>query len=173
MTFLDAVTYFADDKMEPMWKAKSDYALQPLTDDAINLIVTSMASSPNPDDFIQFDNYGGAVNRVPADATAFPHRAGTLFSLQYLSVWDDVALGAPSLSWIRTFYDAMRPCVSGYSYANYCDLDLESWATAYYGANIERLVSVKNIYDPDNVFTFAQSIPTAWLPAENVAAAHE
>jgi hypothetical protein len=36
-----------------------------------------------------------------------------------------------------------------------------NWQSAYYGANLNRLVSIKNKYDPGDLFSFAQSIPLA------------
>jgi FAD/FMN-containing dehydrogenase len=47
------------------------------------------------------------------------------------------------------------------SYVNYCDLDLEDFAAASWGDNLDRLVAVKRQYDPENVFRHAQSVPLA------------
>jgi FAD/FMN-containing dehydrogenase len=54
----------------------------------------------------------------------------------------------------------MRPHTSNASYQNFIDPALTDWERAYYGANLERLVAIKRHVDPDNVFHFAQSIPT-------------
>jgi FAD/FMN-containing dehydrogenase len=42
---------------------------------------------------------------------------------------------------------------------NYCDLDLQNFADAYWGPNLPRLSAVKKAYDPDNLFQHQQSVP--------------
>jgi hypothetical protein len=61
----------------------------------------------------------------------------------------------------------MRPYMIGASYVNYCDLDLPNYANAYWGANLGRLVAMKNSYDPANVFHHAQSVPLVMPPASS------
>jgi FAD/FMN-containing dehydrogenase len=158
MTYLEAAEHFSGQSPLPYFKAKSDYVVTPLTPEAIQVMVQWMQAAPNATAALQFQAYGGAVNRIAADATAFPHR-GTLFSMQYITHWSDPALEAVNMDWIRDFYAAMRPFVSGYAYSNMCDVELEDWQHAYYADNFERLVSVKSAYDPENIFNFAQSIP--------------
>ena len=104
-----------------------------------------------------FDAYGGAYNRPAADATAFVHR-DMLFSLQYYA-----AGGPPGATrvWINGVWRALRPFASGQAYQNYIDPQLASWQRAYYAANLARLRQVKQTYDPDFRFRFAQAIPPA------------
>lgn len=79
-----------------------------------------------------------------------------LGSAQYLAYWSGA--DEQALRWIRRFYAAMRPFVSGYAYQNYIDRDLTTWTHAYYGANYPRLRSIKRDVDPHELFHFAQSI---------------
>jgi FAD/FMN-containing dehydrogenase len=109
------------------------------------------------------DAYGGVINRVASDATAFVHR-NALFSAQYsgnFNPGDSAALIAANKAWLNDLWRAMRPYASGTAYQNYIDPDLTNWLHAYYGANLPRLQRIKAIYDPSNLFHFAQSIPPA------------
>jgi len=107
-----------------------------------------------------FDSYGGAINAVKPGATAFVHR-GALCGIQ-ASVATGVSSSAVSQgrSWLGHFAAAAAPYVDGSAYQNYIDPTLADWQRAYYGTNLGRLVAVKAAYDPDDVFHFAQSIPT-------------
>jgi hypothetical protein len=148
------------------FKAKSDYAVRPLSRAAVQTIVAWIekrnASRVPGSGVLLLDSYGGAINRVPSGATAFAHR-DALFSFQYGSYWPQGASASivnANLAWIGGFYAAMRSFVSGSAYVNYIDPDLKTWRTAYYGSNLKRLVAVKKAVDPGNVFHFGQSIPT-------------
>jgi FAD/FMN-containing dehydrogenase len=110
---------------------------------------------------IAFDSYGGAINRVPADATAFVHR-NTLCCAQYsvgYNAGDSAAQIAEHQAWISSFKSALRPHVSDAAYQNYIDPTLTDSLHAYYGDNLSRLKTVKKRWDPDDAFRFAQSIP--------------
>lgn len=92
------------------------------------------------------DSLGGAVGRVKAQDTAFPHR-NALASVQIYSSGD-----AQDVAEVR---DGL-PSDAGY--VNYIDPTMPDWATAYYGDNLPRLRKVAAKYDPDKVFNFAQAI---------------
>ncbi|OYV59677.1 MAG: hypothetical protein B7Z69_06485 [Actinobacteria bacterium 21-73-9] len=115
---------------------------------------------------LAFDGYGGAVNRVASDATAFIHR-DKVAGVQATYSWgsgsspDEVASGARWLRWLGA--EVIDPAEG--AYVNYIDPTLTDWARAYYGSNEARLSRVKALYDPTDRFRFAQSVP---LPARAV-----
>jgi hypothetical protein len=149
------------------FKGKSGYVNKgkPLSARGIDMLVRQIEARQNGGPgrgIVLLDSYGGAINRVAKGATAFVHR-DALFSLQYLAYWgstDPAAVAAANLRWLRTLRGSMRPFVSPFAYQNYVDPELQNWRQAYYGTNFKRLVTVKRRYDPNNVFRFAQSIPT-------------
>ena len=112
---------------------------------------------------VGFDSYGGAINRVAPDATSFVHR-DCLALGQYLAYWQTDSspeLVASNQAWLRELTDAITPYSNGQAYQNYIDPGLVGWLDAYYGANLPRLRQIKLAVDPDDVFSFAQSIPPA------------
>lgn len=91
----------------------------------------------------------------------FVHRdADLLFKCEAL--WepqDDPDLVVANLDWLEGFHAAMQPYLSGGAYQNFPDRGQEDWQHAYYGANFDRLKTVKRAWDPENVFRYGQSIP--------------
>ena len=145
-------------------KAKSDYINSFLPQAAIELLVNAINSRQTSANLsgggIGMDAFGGALNRVAADATAFVHR-DALFSIQYTASWnasDPTSVASANALWLNNLWQSLRPYVSGSAYQNYIDPDLSGWQQAYYGANLARLQQVKATYDPGNLFHFAQSI---------------
>jgi FAD/FMN-containing dehydrogenase len=144
--------------------AKSDYFMHPLDSTAI-AAVTSAIERRSADARLlggaaHFDSYGGAINRVAADATAFVHR-NALCSAQYSGTFDPAAPAdhlAANRTWLDSMYASLRSAASGAAYQNYIDPTLTDWRSAYYGTNYDRLVAVQRHYDPQHLFTFAQAV---------------
>ncbi len=114
---------------------------------------------------VLFDAWGGRIADVGPRATAFPHRNARFLAQEFVTFGHlTVAEKQANRHWLHELWHDLRPAASGFAYVNYIDPDLPHWLHAYYGANLTRLVQVKRRYDPDDVFRFAQSIPTA-LPA--------
>lgn len=132
-------------------------------DTLLHAINTRQASVVLGEGGIGMDSYGGAINRVAPDATAFVHR-NALFSSQFSASWnanDSASIVSANRTWLNETWQAMRRYASGASYQNYVDPDLSDWQHAYYGTNLARLQHIKATYDPNNLFHFAQSIPPA------------
>ena len=144
-----------------LFAAGSGYARGPLSSAGARAIVTAVlrrqANAAHGSGAILLDSYGGAINRIPADATAFVHRDAR-FSLQFLAYWTRPADAALGVGWVASARKAVRPFTSGQAYQNYIDPTLADWQAAYYGSNLARLRDVKARYDPDRVFRFPQGI---------------
>jgi FAD/FMN-containing dehydrogenase len=145
------------------FKCKSDYVLTPMSDQGIATLINGVHNLPHDTIVPICDAYGGAVFDKAPGETAFPHRAGTLYCIQYYSSWGTSSSQTQTrLQHIRDLYDSMRPYVSGACYVNYCDKDLSNnsnWPDAYWGANLPRLKQIKSTFDPNNLFRHGQSVP--------------
>jgi FAD/FMN-containing dehydrogenase len=146
--------------------AKSDFFTRPLNTTGINALLGGIErlrhirGAAGGSGSIAFDALGGAVNRVPAQATAFVHR-NALFLAQYYTswTWPGSASGrANQHNWITSYYKSVHPHASGQAYQNYPDPSLSNWQQAYYGANYQQLQQVKAAYDPHDLFKFPQAI---------------
>jgi|SRR5581483_7393681 len=98
---------------------------------------------------LMFIPMGGAYNRIAPDATAFAHR-GERFLLQHIGEADD--------PWVDRSWATAHAEASGHAYVNFPDPGLDDWAAAYHGDNYDRLVAVKQTYDPQRFFDFPQAI---------------
>jgi FAD/FMN-containing dehydrogenase len=94
---------------------------------------------------------GGAIARVPNHATAFAHRPA-LANLLVIVGWPNGRDSTEHVNWIKQYYATLEPFTGGF-YIN--DLDPSTTAAKInenFGANYNRLVAVKNKYDPRNLF---------------------
>jgi hypothetical protein len=162
MTFHQAATIFNGGEPNPdsvLMKAKSDYVTEPMTGQGILTLLNGLMKAPG-EIAVLCDTYGGAINRIAADAMAFVHRGNTRYVMQYYMQWDSAGATDANIAMMRTLYTSMRPFVSGGCYVNYCDLDLgDGYAKAYWGDNLPRLMKIKAEVDPKNIFKHAQSVP--------------
>lgn len=107
--------------------------------------------------------WGGAMGRPSPTETAFVHRDASWLSVIGAS-WgknDSASVVNANLAWLGSFASAVAPYVTDHAYQNFADPALVNWAPAYYGENLPRLMKVKQTLDPDNLFSFPQSIPGA------------
>jgi FAD/FMN-containing dehydrogenase len=107
---------------------------------------------------VQVRVLGGAVARVPADATAFPHRERRLL-LNVAAAYADPEEDAVHRAWADGAAAALAQGEDA-AYVNFLgDEGEERIRAAYPGATWERLAEVKRRYDPENVFRLNQNVP--------------
>jgi FAD/FMN-containing dehydrogenase len=160
--YVDAARLVGGNSPLPYLKTKSKMLFTPLPDAAITIIIQFFQDlHANNKQFcvhLELDSAGG--KSAQGDTAYFPRQALAWF-FQHMR-WNDQNQEADALAAINTFYAAIAPYCSPYSYANIIDYDLgNDYLTAYYGDHVDRLIHIKNKYDPTNVFHWKQSIPLA------------
>jgi FAD/FMN-containing dehydrogenase len=140
------------------WKSHSFAALQ---DGLIDVLVEYAGKLPSPETELAFAQLGGAINRVPAAATAYPHR-DVAFLINLHTRWRNPAEDTKCISWARSLFDACAPFASGGTYVNFIPEDDKDGVKRAYLGNAKRLAAIKAKYDPSNLFRVNQNIrPTA------------
>ena len=129
-------------------------------DAAIETIVDYARRVPSPFTATVFADCHGAYSQVGKGDTAYPHR-DLQWDLVILSSWADPMESDRNVRWTRQFFDALQPQLSHGVYVN--DLGDEGGQRVRdaYGENYERLVALKNKYDPTNFFRLNQNIEPA------------
>jgi hypothetical protein len=103
---------------------------------------------------------GGAIARVPPDATAYAHRASPIM-VNVAAFYDGDADKPQRAAWVAEFAAALHQGDTG-AYVNFVGDEGEARVRAAYpGATWDRLARVKATYDPDNIFHRNQNIPPA------------
>jgi UDP-N-acetylenolpyruvoylglucosamine reductase len=136
------------------WKSN---LLRELSDDAIGTLVEGFRGVTSPYSSMLIEQLGGAVSRVRKDETAFSDRTSP-YDLVIMPMWTDPVESEKHIRWADDLWKAMQPFSSGGVYVNYLGNEGEGRVKAAYGTNYERLVSLKNKYDPMNLFRFNQNI---------------
>jgi FAD/FMN-containing dehydrogenase len=136
---------------------KSNF-IRDLNDEAIGAIAAYAGKSPSLHSFAPFiEHWHGAATRVGVADTAFPHRQHA-FNLMFWSNWEGASDSEKNIKWTRDAWESLRPFLVEGSYGNYLSDEGDLPARAAYGANYDRLVALKNKYDPTNLFRMNQNI---------------
>lgn len=156
MTYCEVQTML-DDVLPPgrrnYWKSSF---VPTLDDAAIETLIACGQAAPSPTSFIALEPIHGAASRVPPEATAFPHRTAH-YSLLILAVWTDPAASEQHIRWARESWEALQPFAAGRVYVNYLS-EGEDRVQEAYETNYDRLVALKNTYDPTNFWRRNQNI---------------
>ncbi|KAL8512725.1 hypothetical protein ACS0TY_019013 [Phlomoides rotata] len=192
MSWIQSVLYFEGFPVESLdillnrtlqpktyMKGKSNYVQSPIPENGIEGIWRFDYEPEAEYSSVIFMPYGGRMAEISESAIPFPHRAGNLYKLAHMVLWQDHEAHNSEryISWSRRLYSYLTPYVSNSpraSYLNYRDLDIgvnnnqgktsyaqaSIWGMKYFKNNFERLVRVKTNVDHEDFFRHEQSIPS-------------
>lgn len=140
--------------LQHYWKA--DFVKE-LTDEVIDAHVKYGPDIPTVSSAMHIYPVSGAAGRVGKNDTAFSYR-----DAQYVHViaamYPDPADTPKNMEWVRNYWSALHPYSAGGAYVNFMMDEGQDRITATYRDNYDRLVAVKNKYDPTNLFHLNQNI---------------
>jgi FAD/FMN-containing dehydrogenase len=128
-----------------------------LDDAAIDTLIRYRDTVTSPKTEIHVHHMGGAVARVPAGATAVGDRSAP-FMLNIVASTFTADGYDDAVGWAQDFHRAMAPSLTGGSYINFLSAEGDQRVRAAYGSNYDRLVALKDEYDPTNLFRLNQNI---------------
>jgi hypothetical protein len=153
------------------WQTAFDPLLQPgarnywkshdfkaLTGDVERVLRDGIGRLPSDECEVFIGHLGGAINRVPAGDTAYPHRK-VEYVVNLHTRWREPGQDANCIAWARGLFDALAPYATGGVYVNFMPEDeTQRVAGGAYGPNYARLAKLKGKYDSENLFSLNQNI---------------
>ena len=147
--------------LDPLWpKGINAYFkatnLASLDDALIDSLCDLHLAAPGPQCEIHVHQMGGAVGRIPEEASAFADRSMP-FVLNAVTGWHDTGAADEHIAWARAVNDAAAGASTGRAYVNFLG-DAGAGRSSYSAETYERLTALKREYDPSNVFRLNQNI---------------
>ncbi len=125
-----------------------------LTPAYIDAIVTGFEASSGRNTTFAFQHDGGAINRIPADANIN-------FTPLLVIDWPIDSDPASHIAWLKSYWATIEPHIAGF-YTNDLIDETQQQVNENYLGNYDRLVAIKNKYDPSNLFRLnANIVPSA------------
>jgi carboxypeptidase Taq len=138
---------------------RSGFVVRQLGIDGWDAVVEHFRTSPSAHTLASFSPYGGQAARIAPDDCAFVHRAVDMNASGF-AMWKPGSQDAEARAWdwANGFVDILEPFRDGSVYQNLPERGLANYRTAYWGSNFAKLLAVKQIADPYDVFTHPQGI---------------
>ena len=132
-----------------------------MPDDAVDVFVKYGSDRASPLTQHLMVRWGGAIARVPDDATPLSHRSAQWVTHPF-ATWEDPADTAANVAWVRAFREDIDRYTNGGTYLNFIGAEGQARIRAAYGeANYARLAGIKRRFDPENIFRGNQNIEPA------------
>lgn len=138
------------------WYWKGDFVME-LKDEAIEQHLKFSSQLPTLLSTMHLYPIDGAVNRVGKGETAFSYRDAK-WSMVIAGVDPDPMNKDQIVTWARDYWNALHPYSAGAAYVNFMMEEGQDRIKATYRDNFDRLVAIKNKYDPGNLFRVNQNI---------------
>jgi len=136
------------------WKSHN---FSTLKDEALATIIDYAGNLPSDQTEIFIGLLGGKTSRIAADSTAYAQRDAQ-YVLNVHTRWDAAADDQRCIAWAREFFKASAPFATGGVYINFLTEEEGDRVAAAYGAGYQRLIQLKEKYDPGNLFRLNQNI---------------
>ena len=132
------------------WKSLT---VDALSDQINRIMLRQLSERPSLETPLVLRHLGGAMGRVPEDATAYGNRSAQ-YNISIDGRWSDPADSETNIAWVRKCWDELYDLSGGGVYLNFAGFaeDVDSLARAGHQKNYDRLRQVKRHYDPTNLF---------------------
>jgi FAD/FMN-containing dehydrogenase len=128
-------------------------------DSMLDAAIAGFEPDPGRNTMLYFQQSGGAISRVPVDATAFPHR-NALAAMMVLTSWPLDTDGSPHIDYLRDYWSTIEPRTDGFYTVDVAN-EAQQFVNNNYQGNFPRLLKVKKKYDPENLFRLNANIAPA------------
>lgn len=128
-----------------------------LSDEMIEIYLDHGSRVPTFRTAVHLYPIDGAAHRVREDESAFSYRDAK-YSGVIAAIYDEPERKPEMVDWVRSFWSAAHPHSAGAAYVNFLMEEGQDRVRAAYRGNYDRLLSLKNKYDPNNLFRMNQNI---------------
>lgn len=139
------------------WKSHN---FSQISDGVIDAIIEYAGRLPSPHCEIFIGTIGGQTTRVAPEAMAYSNRDAN-YVMNVHGRWETAAEDEHCIAWAREFFAKSQPFASSGAYINFLTEEETDRIAFAYGATWNRLVELKNKYDPMNLFRMNQNIKPA------------
>jgi FAD/FMN-containing dehydrogenase len=139
------------------WKSHNFTKLE---DGLIDTLISYAGKLPSPHCEVFIGQLGGAAKRPSADSAAYNMRDAE-FVMNVHGRWETAAEDEKGIKWARALTADTAKFATGGVYINFVTADESERVRASYGSHYDKLVAVKNKYDPKNLFRMNHNISPA------------
>lgn len=141
---------------KPEYKSTGAFAMENLPVEAVQTIHKTLSDTTSPLFNVLLFSMGGATQDIAPTETAYYYRDAKFF-INYSIQWLKESESTKQIDEVETLRQQLLPYTVG-DYVGNPDAAIKDYLAAYYGKNAERLQAIKKKYDPENVFSFQQSV---------------